>query len=261
MVTGVRPPSAPRLPATQPQDAQPHAPSAAPAPAGQSAAQPGQTLRDLAQNPEGQHPLGPAHAAPELSAAQKAAQQTNETLRQQLDPADWDAVLYQVEKNFGPGSFRNGIVVIDKAHAKKAGQRTRADYYGPRVNPNLRMSAAAAEKINETHGTKIDFGTIAKFEGGLALNGYVPWWPADLVVSKDGAISIDRATEEINGRNMLKGKDNRSGVTIGVGVDLGQQAPEAYKDRLRNFGIKQELIAKLEPYMGLIRGQAIEKLK
>ena len=60
---------------------------------------------------------------------------------------------------------------------------------------------------------------------------------------------------------MLKGKDNRSGVTIGVGVDLGQQAPEAYKDRLRNFGIKQELIAKLEPYMGLIRGQAIEKLK
>ena len=29
---------------------------------------------------------------------------------------------------------------------------------------------------------------------------------------------------------MLKGKDNRSGVTIGVGVDLGQQAPEAYKD-------------------------------
>ena len=87
------------------------------------------------------------------------------------------------------------------------------------------------------------------------------WRPADLVVSKDGAISIDRATEEINGRNMLKGKDNRSGVTIGVGVDLGQQAPEAYKDRLRNFGIKQELIAKLEPYMGLIRGQAIEKLK
>ena len=60
---------------------------------------------------------------------------------------------------------------------------------------------------------------------------------------------------------MLKGKDNRSGVTIGVGVDPGQQAPEAYKDRLRNFGIKQELIAKLEPYMGLIRGQAIEKLK
>ena len=86
------------------------------------------------------------------------------------------------------------------------------------------------------------------------------WRPADLVVSKN-AISIDRATEEINGRNMLKGKDNRSGVTIGVGVDLGQQAPEAYKDRLRNFGIKQELIAKLEPYMGLIRGQAIEKLK
>nr|WP_314538235.1 pesticin C-terminus-like muramidase [uncultured Ottowia sp.] len=87
------------------------------------------------------------------------------------------------------------------------------------------------------------------------------WRPADLVVSKDGAISIDRATEEINGRNMLKGENNRSGVTIGVGVDLGQQAPEAYKDRLRNFGIKQELIAKLEPYMGLIRGQAIEKLK
>ena len=53
---------------------------------------------------------------------------------------------------------------------------------------------------------------------------------------------------------MLKGENNRSGVTIGVGVDLGQQAPEAYKDRLRNFGIKQELIAKLEPYMGLIRG-------
>ena len=55
---------------------------------------------------------------------------------------------------------------------------------------------------------------------------------------------------------MLAGKENRSGVTIGVGVNPGQQAPETYKDRLRNFGIKQELIAKLEPYMELKIGRA-----
>ena len=41
----------------------------------------------------------------------------------------------------------------------------------------------------------------------------------------------------------------------------GSRPRKLNKDRLRNFGIKQELIAKLEPYMGLIRGQAIEKLK
>lgn len=111
------------------------------------------------------------------------------------------------------------------------------------------------------HGDRRSFPTSSPGQTPPIGTPRSTWRPADLVVSKDGAISIDRATEEINGRNMLKGKDNRSGVTIGVGVDLGQQAPEAYKDRLRNFGIKQELIAKLEPYMGLIRGQAIEKLK
>lgn len=59
---------------------------------------------------------------------------------------------------------------------------------------------------------------------------------------------------------MLKGA-NASGVTIGTGVDLGQQDPAEYSKRLKAFGAQQTLIDKLEPYMGLTRGQAAEYLR
>lgn len=49
-------------------------------------------------------------------------------------------------------------------------------------------------------------------------------------------------------------------MTIGTGVDLGQQKPAAYKERLKDFKVSQELIDKLEPYMHLKRAEAADYL-
>ncbi len=48
-----------------------------------------------------------------------------------------------------------------------------------------------------------------------------------------------------------------SGVTIGTGVDLGQQS----RDALANYGISSALVDKLMPYVGLKKEDAIAALK
>lgn len=122
------------------------------------------------------------------------------------------------------------------------------------------LDPAAATQINTRRGTNIDFNELANYEGGQATRGYLPWWPHDIRVNPHGAIRVDTTTETMNGRDMLKGS-SRSGVTVGTGVDLGQQAPGKYKARLRQFGAPQALIDQLAPYMGLKRGQAAEYLR
>ncbi len=48
-----------------------------------------------------------------------------------------------------------------------------------------------------------------------------------------------------------------SGVTIGVGVDLGQQTPP----QLRRWGVSEPLLEKVRPYIGLTRGAALRALR
>ena len=125
-----------------------------------------------------------------------------------------------------------------------------------------------AQKINKKHGASINFEQIANYEGGQALRGYVPWWPIIKSISKNGAITVllnfhknddgSLATTK-DGYKILDGS-SQSGVTIGTGVDLGQQEPTAYKKRLKDFEVSQELIDKLEPYMHLKRAEAAEYL-
>lgn len=74
----------------------------------------------------------------------------------------------------------------------------------------------------------VDFGFIHTLEGARVLTGYVP---------------------------DASGSD--SGVTIGSGVDLGQRG-SADLDRL---GLSATLKAKLEPYLGLKKQDAIDKLE
>jgi hypothetical protein len=120
------------------------------------------------------------------------------------------------------------------------------------------MSSKAADEINKSHGTKVNFDQLAQYEGGQATSGYVPWWPKDVSVT-DGVVTVNPAKAP-GGGNVLAGS-SQSGVTIGTGVDLGQQDPSVYKKRLKNAGIPQALIDKLSPYMGLKRAAACKYLR
>jgi GH24 family phage-related lysozyme (muramidase) len=86
------------------------------------------------------------------------------------------------------------------------------------------------QELIDTDITNIDFEYIAKKEGGNLLDGYT-----------------------------LGDKFLESGVTVGIGVDLGSKDSKYFE----NFGTTQEdedLIKKLEPYFGLKGKNAIAKL-
>ena len=288
-------PAAPVLPPAADAPAAPPAPAqpAASSPVPQPPASGGSSLTEMALNPCGQHSASP-HAAgqaagADLTPAQQQACKHNENLRQQLNPQDWSQVLYQIGKNtkkLEGATFSKGIVTLkgDKealARAaydkmvKKKPKETPKNYLrlsthkvGPDPDSQSTMSDEMAQKINKKHGASINFEQIANYEGGQALRGYVPWWPIIKSISKNGAITVllnfhknddgSLATTK-DGYKILDGS-SQSGVTIGTGVDLGQQEPTAYKKRLKGFEVSQELIDKLEPYMHLKRAEAAEYL-
>lgn len=198
-------------------------------------------------------------------------------------------MLYQIGKNtkkLEGATFSNGIVTLKGDKEALAGaaydkmlkekpKETPKNYLrlsthnvGPNPNSQSTMSDEMAQKINKKHGANINFEQIANYEGGQALRGYVPWWPIIKNISKNGAITVllnfhknddgSLATTK-DGYKILDGS-SQSGVTIGTGVDLGQQKPAAYKERLKDFKVSQELIDKLEPYMHLKRAEAGEYL-
>lgn len=201
------------------------------------------------------------------------------------ESAGLSQVLYQIGKNtkkLESATFSNGIVTLKGDKEALAGaaydkmlKETPKNYLrlsthkvGPNPNSQSTMSDEMAQKINKKHGANINFEQIANYEGGQALRGYVPWWPIIKSISKNGAITVllnfhknddgSLATTK-DGSKILDGS-SQSGVTIGTGVDLGQQEPTAYKKRLKDFEVSQELIDKLEPYMHLKRAEAAEYL-
>ncbi|MCL1813405.1 MAG: pesticin C-terminus-like muramidase [Treponema sp.] len=83
---------------------------------------------------------------------------------------------------------------------------------------------------------------LAKYEGKGYARGYIP--------CKGGTY--------YGGNDPAKGEPfGASGVTIATGVDLGQQT----KAGLESMGIAAGTIALLEPYLGLKKWMAVEKLK
>ena len=288
-------PAAPVLPPAADAPAAPPAPAqpAASSPVPQPPASGGSSLTEMALNPCGQHSASP-HAAgqaagADLTPAKQQACKHNENLRQQLNPQDWSQVLYQIGKNtkkLEGATFSKGIVTLkgdkealagaayDKALKEKPKEtpknylRLSTHNVGPNPNSQSTMSDEMAQKINKKHGASINFEQISNYEGGQALRGYVPWWPIIKSISKNGAITVLLNFHKNNDGSLATTKDgykildgsSQSGVTIGTGVDLGQQEPTAYKKRLKDFEVSQELIDKLEPYMHLKRAEAAEYL-
>ena len=82
-------------------------------------------------------------------------------------------------------------------------------------------------QINDQLGTRVNFSALSRFEGGQWTSGYVP--PA-----------------------------GKSGVTIGTGFDVGQWNKKAFRTKL---GLPESIAGRLDPYSGLIRGDAVAQLR
>ncbi len=91
------------------------------------------------------------------------------------------------------------------------------------------------------------FAWLPKVEGKLTCKGYVPC----NVRNSDSTANYRGAGDPA--RYVAMGV---SGVTIGVGVDLGQQTA----GELLRWGVSQELLRKLEPYIGLKCSAALKAL-
>ena len=194
----------------------------------------------------------PASPPPLTPEQQTHAREKNEALQARLEPDDWDEVMRQILKSCGTGAIADGAVLSCK-------KVRRTNCAGPTPKAGDRMSQATADAINAEAGTDIDFDELAQYEGGQATEGYVPWWPQG-VETREGVIQVSTARVDGKKDGPLRGA-SASGVTIGTGVDLGQQDPTVYADRLKKAGIPQALIDKLKPYMKLKRAEACKYLR
>jgi Bacterial toxin homologue of phage lysozyme, C-term len=73
--------------------------------------------------------------------------------------------------------------------------------------------------------TGIDFKIITENEGGVQTSGYVP---------PSGGAGVDH-----------------SGMTIGAGIDIGNQSVSGLQNLVRNYGLSADLVQKLAPYVGI----------
>lgn len=100
-----------------------------------------------------------------------------------------------------------------------------------KVDSGCKLSAKVSEALKD-ETTCIDGMFVSAEEGGSHLSPYVPWGP-------------------ISGKNkkVVMTKGNRSGVTIGTGVDLGNK-DENYLKELEKLGVSKETRAALKPLLG-----------
>ncbi|NHZ43288.1 pesticin C-terminus-like muramidase [Massilia aquatica] len=128
------------------------------------------------------------------------------------------------------------------------------------------------DEINKRNGTNIDFGQLLNLEGGELTQAYIPWWP----YMKNGSPVID-AMKNSSGvwEPRLVGDysgepSNRSGVTIGVGVDLGQFDEAGFGRIMKKWNTGEHQISvdelqiineKIKPYFEKIGAEACAFLR
>lgn len=108
--------------------------------------------------------------------------------------------------------------------------------FGPVTRRALGMYLSAGKALDPPDPgalySKVDVGILTVHEGGNKLVGYIPTY-------RDGTVV------------------GSSGVTIGIGVDLGQQSEAG----LLTMGVPSQLVAKLKPYLGKKRDAAVAELE
>lgn len=94
------------------------------------------------------------------------------------------------------------------------------------------------------------FAWLTKVEGKLTCRGYIPSYLLDASGKRTGKTINYRGDNGAPARIQAMGA---SGVTIGVGVDLGQNS----EAKFRSWGVSEALLAKLRPYLGRKRRDAV----
>lgn len=165
-----------------------------------------------------------------------------------MTPAQRDEVFLQLSRDCAamqhPGA--DGRIVLACALRRKARNCVDAAPFTPELGrvpggKGAVLSSKVTDGLAEA-GYKIDATFVSRAEGGSYLAPYVPYWE---VSYKDG--KARRTT------------GNKSGATIGTGVDLGaisEQEKPAYLKRLREKGVSEPAIKQLEPLIGKKRSDA-----
>jgi hypothetical protein len=200
-------------------------------------------------------------ALDQANASKKAAEDAyaqlhNRNVQGMLHPDDWALVVDQIERSCRggrPSAFIDEVV-------QPCGRVRNNNCAGVSPPANQRLPQSVFDELNTANGSQIDYSFLQEWEGGLATSAYVPWWPQRSAINLDGGSIVLDTSQGSDGR-LLGARGNSSGVTIGVGVDLGQQRSDAYRKRLEAAGASKELIDKLMPYVGLKQAEACTYLR
>ncbi|HVH35770.1 MAG TPA: pesticin C-terminus-like muramidase [Tahibacter sp.] len=144
----------------------------------------------------------------------------------------------------------------------------------PDADPQGQFGTDLGNALNKAGGTAIDFAQVAKWEGGVHLNAYQPWFP-DMVKQPDGTFAPTLQERKgqaprLDGTMVTATARNRSGVTVGKGIDLGPQGKDAYLAELESFNKKANILTpeelkqlkdKLGPYFGKRMAEACVYLR
>jgi Bacterial toxin homologue of phage lysozyme, C-term len=142
------------------------------------------------------------------------------------------------------------------------------------TSSKVSMPKEATDAINKKYGTKVDFDKLSAWEGGAFRKGYIPWWPH--MDSKQNP-TIQAMTDSAGvlgprSKGDLSGKPkNKSGATVGIGVDIGQvNKADVYFKNLDSANKSSELLndaelkalkEKIQPYFNKQGGEACKYLK
>lgn len=134
------------------------------------------------------------------------------------------------------------------------------------------MPSSITDNINKDAGTNVDFDKLSAWEGGAYTKGYIPWWP-HMTGDKPTIQAMSDSSGTLGPR--IKGDlggeaKNKSGATVGVGVDLGQASAAGFFRNLDRSNKKADglpeaelkaLKDKIEPYFNKQGGEACKYLQ
>jgi hypothetical protein len=227
----------------------------------------------------------PVPTAEEKEAARKAA---DEKVRQTIaddqawldektkamTPAEKDKLFRQLSVARSQTSMKDGNIILACPLPKKLkycvvsepfecrnGETAGGFNEKGRMRLGCEVPASTYSKLRDgPPANKIDGSFVTKAEGGSFRSAYIPWGP--VVSSKKGKDGVEKV---VTG-------GNRSGVTIGTGVDLGAigskgtdkqkaVAKKAYLDRLKKAGVSEPTLAYVEKFLGLQQQDACNALR
>lgn len=126
----------------------------------------------------------------------------------------------------------------------------------PKTGKGGTTNKETLDAIKEKSGSKIDWPKVSKEEGGQQQDAYVPW-SISFKTKKAGDGIQDVYVPVIAMKDGRVMGENKSGVTVASGFDLGQEN----EDGLKTMGLSKELIEKLKPYLGKQRAAACKLLR